>query len=217
VICRLARNYGCRRSERFFNWDTQNSNTSVSARIGSEGFPINGKVDFSADGKTIGFAFDPIQIPTEEGIGSTPVTVDINKYIRWTGPVLDPIPTAQHFGILVTEYPTTSEPAGDYNGDGVVDAADYTVWRENLNSSVTLPGDTTPGMVTTADYNVWIDNFGNVSGSGAGGGVNTAVPEPATLVVLLIGILTICCRRRPAGTIACSTLTRFAVRKIRTG
>jgi hypothetical protein len=183
----------------FFQWDTQNPNTSVSARIGSEGLPINGKVDFASDGKTIGFAFDPIQIPIEEGTGSTPVTLDILKYIRWTGPVLDPIPTAQHIDIQVTEYPTTSEPAGDYNGDGVVDAADYTVWRDNLNSSVTLPGDTTPGMVTAADYNVWVANFGTVSSSGAGSGVNAAVPEPATLVLLLTGILAIYCRQWPTG------------------
>ena len=32
----------------FFQWDTQNPNTSVGARIDSEGFPINGKVNFSS-------------------------------------------------------------------------------------------------------------------------------------------------------------------------
>ena len=62
---------------------------------------------------------------------------------------------------------------------GFVDAADYTVWRDNLDLMVTLPGDTTPGMVTQADYDVWKNAFGNPMAIGALGGV--PVPEPATL------------------------------------
>ena len=50
--------------------------------------------------------------------------------------------------------------SGDYNGNGVVDAADYTVWRDNLGKSVTLPNDTTPGTVVQADFDVWKNNFG---------------------------------------------------------
>jgi rhamnogalacturonan endolyase len=49
---------------------------------------------------------------------------------------------------------------GDYNGDHVVDAADYTVWRNNLGNSVVLPNDTTPGNVTEDDYIVWKANYG---------------------------------------------------------
>jgi len=50
---------------------------------------------------------------------------------------------------------------GDYNGSGLVDAADYVVWRNNLGSSVVLFNDITPGIVTQADYDVWKANFGN--------------------------------------------------------
>ena len=58
---------------------------------------------------------------------------------------------------------------GDYNNNGVVDAADYAVWRKRLNQNVTLPNDTTPGTVTHADYTVWRTNFGkSASGSGSG-------------------------------------------------
>jgi hypothetical protein len=89
---------------------------------------------------------------------------------------------------------------GDYNVNGTVDAADYVLWRENLNQNVTLPNDPTPGMVTAADYDVWRANFGK-SGPPAGPSILTtgfvryvtsglassaAVPEPAT--VLLVGI-----------------------------
>ena len=78
---------------------------------------------------------------------------------------------------------------GDYNGDGAVNAADYTVWRDNLGGTATIPNDSTPGTVTPADYTVWRANFGN-PGSGSGSAV---VPEPTSLallscVALLLGV-----------------------------
>lgn len=82
--------------------------------------------------------------------------------------------------------------AGDYNGDGTVNAADYTVWRDRLGQSVTLPNDTTPGTVTQADYDVWKNNFGAHAGAGAG----AAVPEPTTLVLVITGMLVMLPRRR---------------------
>ena len=52
--------------------------------------------------------------------------------------------------------------AGDYNDDGFVDAADYTVWREQLGRArFALPNETvTAGTVTAEDYDVWKSNFG---------------------------------------------------------
>jgi hypothetical protein len=82
---------------------------------------------------------------------------------------------------------------GDYNHNGIVDAADYTVWRDHLGQGVTLPNDTMPGSVTQADYDVWKSNFGNHSGSGSG--TSAAVQEPASLLLLLSGILAIYTRR----------------------
>ena len=66
--------------------------------------------------------------------------------------------------------------AGDYNRNGIVDAADYTVWRDGLGS-----------VYTQADYTVWKTNFGNHAGSGAG--ATTAVPEPATMTLCLMAIV----------------------------
>jgi hypothetical protein len=77
---------------------------------------------------------------------------------------------------------------GDYNSNGVVDAADYVVWRNNLGTAFALPNEVsgvTPGSVTTDDYNAWRARFGNISGAGAGALVGNAVPEPATLGLLL--------------------------------
>lgn len=84
---------------------------------------------------------------------------------------------------------------GDYNGNGTVDAADYVLWRNGgpLQNEVD-----NPGTVDSNDYSAWRARFGNTSGSGAGLGQGTAVPEPTTLalVAIISGSLAIKSRRR---------------------
>ena len=73
--------------------------------------------------------------------------------------------------------------------------ADYTVWRDTLGSTTNLAADgNSNGMIDAGDYGVWKTNFGNHTGAGAG--ANAAVPEPATLWMLLVGVLVMCSRRR---------------------
>lgn len=81
---------------------------------------------------------------------------------------------------------------GDFNFDGAVDAADYTVWRDTQ-------GATGPGLVADAngdgvvdglDYAVWQGNYGATLAGGAG-----AVPEPASVVVALLALAGAACGR----------------------
>jgi hypothetical protein len=75
-------------------------------------------------------------------------------------------------------------PAGDYNHNGIADAADYVVWRKTLGQTgPNLPanGDNTGASqdkIDQADYVFWRTNFGNtavpVSGAGAGLDLNPA-------------------------------------------
>jgi hypothetical protein len=55
-------------------------------------------------------------------------------------------------------------PVGDFNLNGIVDAADYVVWRKNAGRTVSasrLEGDATgDGVVDSADYGIWKQNFG---------------------------------------------------------
>jgi hypothetical protein len=77
---------------------------------------------------------------------------------------------------------------GDYNNNGVVDAADYTVWRDHFGTSYQLPNEvpgTTPGSVTIDDYSAWKARFGN-SLSGRGASAPTPASEPASMMMLLM-------------------------------
>jgi hypothetical protein len=82
------------------------------------------------------------------------------------------------------------ELAGDYNDDGVVDAADYVVWRNNMNSGAALPNDDSPG-VGQDDYDRWRANFGATASLAAGSTVGTAaqVPEPGSIALSLVMLL----------------------------
>ena len=89
--------------------------------------------------------------------------------------------------------------AGDYNGDGVVDAADYTVWRDTLGSVTNLAADgNSDGMIDAGDVDVWRAHFGQTAGSGAAAS-NIAVPEPQSVSLLTlssVGLIWICIRTR---------------------
>jgi hypothetical protein len=77
---------------------------------------------------------------------------------------------------------------GDYNDDLTVNAADYTVWRNNLNTTADLPNDETPGFVDESDYTVWKTHFGEslmeLGSSGAtdfAGGVSSGLAAVTTV------------------------------------
>ena len=86
---------------------------------------------------------------------------------------------------------------GDYDHDGVIDAADYTVWRDTLGSTgAGLAADGNfNGMIDSGDYDVWKIHFGQTA-PGDRAGATAAIPEPASLWMFLAGILTMCCRQR---------------------
>jgi low-density lipoprotein receptor class B len=74
---------------------------------------------------------------------------------------------------------------GDANLDGAVTDADYTVWADHyLHWPATWSmGDFDgSGEVTDGDYTIWADNYGRAAG---------IVPEPATIVLLGFGLLTV--------------------------
>jgi hypothetical protein len=95
--------------------------------------------------------------------------------------------------------PNAAGVPGDYNGNGVVDAADYTYWRDRLGDNAPLPNtdpNDTDGMVTAAEYAYWVSRFGATSGSGSGSLTSGAVPEPGGVALVAIGLGCLRFRRR---------------------
>lgn len=88
--------------------------------------------------------------------------------------------------------------AGDYNRDGSVDAADYTVWRDSVGRFVAnyhAADGNGNGLVDQEDYDVWKLNFGAaLSGGGAATG---AIPEPPSALYGLVAALLYGSLRQP--------------------
>lgn len=118
-------------------------------------------------------------LQTTIGNFTTPVTYYIDSW-RFTGDI----------GVI-----------GDYNGDGIVDAGDYTVWRDNVGGDGTSLANRDPantGTIGEADYTSWKAHFGEGTGAGAGLALGAAgVPEPTTFVltVMAMGLAAMFCRR----------------------
>jgi len=102
-------------------------------------------------------------------------------------PELSLTPAADEFfdivitGSSVLLVPSSGSLPGDYNENGEVDAADYTVFRDGLFTSASLPNDNNLGTpIRKEHYDLWKASFGNTASSTAAG-----VPEPATFGLLL--------------------------------
>jgi fibronectin-binding autotransporter adhesin len=73
---------------------------------------------------------------------------------------------------------------GDFNHDGMVDGADYVVWRKGVGSKY-----------TDSDYDSWRAHYGQTYTPGAGAEFS-AVPEPAAWVLLVVGAVLVFAVRR---------------------
>jgi uncharacterized protein YjbI with pentapeptide repeats len=169
------------------------------------------EVRLEADAWDSTISFEPGIAVTLDGtleLSFTP-DVDVNQQVGrsfalfdWTGVtptgVFDVV--SEHEWDLSSLYTTgvitltAAEPmlAGDYNSDGVVDAADYTVWRDNVDAPAgTLPNDPNAGPIGAAQYATWRDNYGGTSLADA-----VAVPEPATLLLVFGASLPLLRRNR---------------------
>jgi hypothetical protein len=91
---------------------------------------------------------------------------------------------------------TPPELVGDYNGDGIVDAADYVVWRKNESTTNMLSNDPLGGTIDQDQFNLWRTHFGQTAGSGSAS--NSGVPEPSPQVTVLVGLTAVLIYRRTA-------------------
>lgn len=174
---------------------------------------------------------DGLQIDwSTEQIGSNSLPTGVYSHV---GSVLDDSPASASWDfnqlgfflyggaftgtIVVDDLAVAFSPgvvAGDYNGSGVVDAADYSVWRDTFGQSgsdLAADGDDN-GAVDELDYNIWSQAFDSASPAENA----RAVPEPAAWTILSFGtLLTLVIQRgrRRSSRLACTLplLTCLAV------
>ena len=169
--------------------DLTNTVAAVDALVAAEG-----PLDIDGSGTIDGNDVLTHQLPHSSGT----VNGEFKDFITTSAPLaagleweLDYSDTAVVLRVIGDAVPTL---AGDYNNDGIVDLADYTVWRNNLGTSITLPNEAdgiTPGEVTVEDYSVWKDNFGSSLNANELVASPAAVPEPASLATMLMGLLAV--------------------------
>jgi len=96
-------------------------------------------------------------------------------------------------------------PPGDYNGNLVVDAADYTIWRDTLGSRTDLRANGanfagSAGVIDQLDYLIWRNNFGDTAGVGSGASSSTGfagtIPEPSSVYLAAMVAAILFQRRR---------------------
>lgn len=94
--------------------------------------------------------------------------------------------SVQLYELVVSATAMLIALGGDYNGDGLVDAADYVVWRDSqgsVGSDLAADGDF-DGDVDQDDYIVWKNGFGSSSAESSA----QTVPTPTAAVLLSFGI-----------------------------
>ncbi|MGL4511506.1 MAG: hypothetical protein ACRCT8_00310 [Lacipirellulaceae bacterium] len=98
----------------------------------------------------------------------------------------------------VIQYFSSAVVPGDYNRDGLVNAADYTVWRDNLGATnkPEVDGDA-DGVIDADDYTIWASNYGAAGGAASAGGA--AVPEPSSIAFVAAAAGCVFCRRGRIG------------------
>lgn len=85
-----------------------------------------------------------------------------------------------------------TRPWGDYDSNGIVDAADWSAWQTAFGRTDWPFADgNRNGQVDAADYTVWRDGLPNADGQAS----LVRVPEPAALPLLLFGCAALCLNR----------------------
>ena len=119
---------------------------------------------------TVGETFDVLT--AAGGVSGTFSASNTNWVGSWHRVFFSTIYSANKVTISVNSV--VSFLPGDYNGNGIVDAADYTVWRDHLGQNFALQNrdPSASGPIGAGDYTFWVTHFGQ-SGSGTGSGLRS--------------------------------------------
>jgi peptidyl-prolyl cis-trans isomerase A (cyclophilin A) len=173
AMAKLGNNPNSATSQWFFNWK-DNSGPPPSLDTTNGGFTVFGRV--VQGGMSV---VDAINLLTKQDLDGlpNPGTFDEVPVRATTGDFVNRL-------VFISTIDVLNLPAGDYDFNGVVNAADYNVWRTNFGSTTAAEADGNGnGIVDVADYVIWRKL---AAGSGA---VLGAVPELSSAVLWLLGVL----------------------------
>lgn len=183
---------------RTYTLQVEVGNIATGVALSGENFNLDGfpgyRIDLLAGGEVIATDNSSLAGSLPEGEFATSVVVlttgttsdafGLDLGIRLVNlNVLDALFPSAHLEVDFDNVRLEVAPAidGDFNFDGNVDAADYTVWRDDAGA--TLSGD---------DYVAWTNHYGTASAVAA-----TTVPEPSTFVLgAMIGAMAFARRQR---------------------
>jgi T5SS/PEP-CTERM-associated repeat protein len=194
----------------FIEGDHRPGNSPALVSFGGDVFYGSGaSLAIEIGGTTAGTSFDKVVVADELFLSGTLNVSLINSFVPIAGQSFDILDFASLVGTFDDLNLPTLSPgliwntsqlymtgmlsvsmglAGDYNEDGTVNAADYTVWRNNLGAPAgTLANDVDGGSIGQAQYDTWKTNFGTMAGGGAL--ASAEVPEPGIGVLLAIGLV----------------------------
>lgn len=162
------------------DWDGVEDNFEDIYAYGNPGLPsyVGFQIGGLSTGTGTGFGW--IEVIVRDG-GSIPEAQVELQIMRWAF-------TNDGSPIAAGDTGAVQLP-GDYNGDGSVDAADYTVWRDNVDgdgSALLNRNPANSGPIDETDFAYWKANFGQSLPTGSGA-VTSGVPEPTTLGLLAAG------------------------------
>lgn len=132
---------------------------------------------FVADSTTTPVDLNHIDCPVGCGFPTMPISADFFAEDGWPTEASsiyfggDDSVIFKDFSVVVSDEPGLD---GDFNEDGNVDGRDFLVWQRGGS----------PSSLSSSDLALWRDNYG-VGGLAA----IASVPEPGSLVLLLLGVL----------------------------
>ncbi|HEY4233078.1 MAG TPA: PEP-CTERM sorting domain-containing protein [Lacipirellulaceae bacterium] len=177
----------------------------------------DGKLEVELNGTTLGTAYDQLAVSGNMALngalditfGYTPHAGDSFDILDWGtrsgafGVFNFPTLTGLRFDVsqlyttgvltILTKLPAGVLP-GDFDQDGHVTQTDYGFWKAGFGISgvaTHLQGDANgDGRVDAADYTIWRDELGQTGATGGSGAeATTAVPEPGTLLLTVIAMI----------------------------